>query len=439
MKSLRSTQVVTPTGLGPATVVWDRGEIVAVLPWHDAPPDTLDLGDLAVLPGLVDLHVHVNEPGRSDWEGYWSATRAALAGGVTTLVDMPLNSFPATTSAAALAAKRAATVGQLHTDVAFHGGVVPGNTNQLADLAADGVVAFKAFLSPSGIDDFGHVSAVDLERAMPVLTQLGLPLLVHAELVHPVEPAAGTTGYQRWLASRPPSFEVAAIEQLADLVARHGTRVHVVHVASAEALAAIDRARAAGLPISAETCPHYLCLCAQDIPNDDPRFKCAPPIRERVHRAALWAGIRDGRIATIGSDHSPAPASLKHVSDGDFDAAWGGIASLELSFSVCWTAAQTHGMDLGRLVEVMATTPATLVGLGRKGAIAPGYDADLVAIDLEASFVVDQMRLHQRHPICPYDGTRLSGQVEHTWLRGQLAFDRRTGFTTPAGRIVRRS
>lgn len=436
---LLSRRVVTPEGTRPAAVHVDGGRIVAVLDPAAAPAsiEVVDVGNLAVLPGLVDLHVHVNEPGRTEWEGFATATRAAAAGGVTTLVDMPLNSHPTTTTLEALHAKLAATEGKLAVDVGFHGGVVPGNLDQLRPLAAAGVLGFKAFLAPSGIDDFGHVGEDDLRAALPKLAQLDRPLLVHAELVSEAPAMRDPRSYREWLASRPERFEVAAIELLIRLVRELGGRVHVVHVASAASLERLRAAQTEGLAISAETCPHYLTFAAEDVPDGDPRFKCAPPIRKRRHREALWAALADGTLTTLGSDHSPAPPTLKHLGDGDLRAAWGGIASLQLLFPAVWTEARARGFGLDDVARWLAAAPARVVGLGgRKGGIVPGADADLVVVDPETSFTVEARELYHRHPITPYDGRTLNGRVEKVWLRGQPVFDRRSGVASPRGRTI---
>jgi allantoinase len=391
---------------------------------------------MVVMPGLVDTHVHVNEPGRTLWEGFTSATRAAVAGGVTTLLDMPLNAVPATTSVKALDAKRVAAVGKYSVDVGFIGGVVPGNTGDLAALRAGGVLAFKCFLAPSGVEEFRHVTEADLREAFPVLARLGVPLMVHAEspehLLSP--PAEGATQYAAWMATRPPASERAAIELLVRLLEWCPIPVHVVHLSSAEGLAAVHAARARGIPITAETCPHYLLFAAEEIPDGATEYKCAPPIREARERDALWQGLLDGDIDMIVSDHSPAPPSMKP--SGDFFAAWGGIASLQLSLPAVWTAAAERGIGIDRVARWMSTTPAARVGLvGRKGMIAPGYDADIVVWDPEAGFAVQPSKLQHRHPLTPYAGRRLRGMVSSTYLRGQPAY-RDGQFAAPRGRAI---
>ncbi|MBI5169705.1 MAG: allantoinase AllB [Candidatus Eisenbacteria bacterium] len=421
---LRSRRVVTPDGVRPACVVVRDGVIAAIEPY--AAPLTIDhdLGDVALLPGVVDTHVHVNEPGRTEWEGFATATRAAAAGGVTTIVDMPLNSIPATNDAEALRAKVRAMAGQLIVDVGLWGGVVPRNSGSLAGLAADGALGFKCFLSPSGVDEFGHVGERDLESALPEIARLGLPLLAHAEDPAALLPMpASTRRHADWLASRPPLAEARAIASLARLSAATGAHVHVVHVASRAALDALAAAPA-GAHLTAETCPHYLSFCAEEIADGATAFKCAPPIRESHERDALRAALMSGSLAMVASDHSPAPPSTKDLDGGDFARAWGGIASLELALSATWTALAPRGATLVQLARWTSAAPAQLAGLGaRKGAIAPGLDADFVAFDDGASFGVNAAALHQRHAVTPYASRTLRGRVRGTWLRGERVYD----------------
>jgi len=426
---LESRRVVTPEGVRPAAVGIAGGRIVAIgEPGELAGAVEVErLGDLALLPGAVDSHVHVDDPGRADWEGFATATAAAAAGGVTTLVDMPLNSIPATTSVAALEAKRRAAAGGTSVDVAFWGGVVPGNLAELEPLHRAGVRGFKAFLVPSGVEEFPAVEAEELHAAAAEIARLGSLLLVHAEAPDRVAsgppPGGDARAHVVWEASRPPESEAEAIERLAGVAASTGVRIHVVHLSSAAGLERVRRARAAGLPISAETCPHYLTFASEEIPDGATEWKCAPPIRGRAERERLWQGLADGSIALVASDHSPCPPALKRRGDGDFFAAWGGIASLELALAVTWTGAVARGFGLARLAEWTAAAPARLAGLAqRKGAIAPGRDADLVVFDPQASFLVDPAALFQRHPITPYAGRRLRGRVLSTYLRGEPVF-----------------
>jgi allantoinase len=441
MLAIRGTRVVTPTGVRAATIVVRDGRIAA-LTGHGERLSGLpivDAGDHIVLPGLVDTHVHINEPGRTDWEGFDSATRAAAAGGVTTLVDMPLNSIPAVTNVPALEEKIRAATGQCHVDVGFWGGAVPGNAGDLADLAGAGALGFKCFLSPSGVDEFPHVSEADLRPALPIISRLALPLLVHAELPARLRALEGAERvYRTWLASRPPEAEQAAIDLLIRLAREYRARIHIVHLASADALSAIAEARAEGLGITVETCPHYLTFTAEDVADGATAFKCAPPIRERSHRERLWNALRARALDLVASDHSPAPPSLKHLEDGDFVRAWGGVASLQLGLSAVWTGARARGIPLETVVDAMAGAPARLAALeARKGAIAVGRDADLVIWDPDTDVTIDGAGLYHRHPVTPYHGTRLRGRVVTTYLRGEAVFDR-GGFGRPLGRCLRR-
>lgn len=431
--------MVTPEGIRPAALHVRDGVIRRVAAWDDVPRAVVveDVGDLVLMPGLVDTHVHMNEPGRTEWEGFETATRAAAAGGVTTLLDMPLNSVPATTSVAGLDAKRAAARGKCTVDVGFIGGVVPGNAHELAALRAAGVLAFKCFLVDSGVEEFPGVHEEDLREAFPVLATLGVPLMVHAE--HPAHivtpPRHGSASYATYLASRPPAAERAAIEMLVRLVEWCRVPVHIVHLSSAEGIAVVRAARARGLPITAETCPHYLTFAAEEIPDGATAYKCAPPIRSAIERDALWQALLRGDVDMVVSDHSPAPPGLKD-GGGDFFSAWGGIASLQLGLSAMWTAAAARGIGLVELASWMAAGPATLVGVQRrKGHIAAGRDADLVVWDPGASTVVDPAQLEHRHPVTPYGGRRLRGAVRATYLRGRLAY-RDGDFTAPRGELL---
>lgn len=437
---LRSQRVVLPDGERPATVHVQDGRIIGIGEYSDLPAGLTvsDARSLVVLPGLVDTHVHVNEPGRTAWEGFATATRAAAAGGVTTIVDMPLNSIPATTDVGAFERKLAAAAEQCCVDVGFWGGVVPGNAPDLEPLAAAGVLGFKAFLSPSGVEEFEHVSEADLRRALPILARLDLPLLVHAELpsaLRAIDPGAHPRAYRTWLNSRPPESEAAAIELLIRLSGEYGAAIHIVHLASADALPLLRAARAHGVRISVETCPHYLSFCAEAIEDGRTDFKCAPPIRERAHQERLWQALTAGEIDLVASDHSPAPLSLKNVHDGDFTRAWGGLASLQVGLAAVWTAGRPRGASLEDLARWLAAAPAALAGLsGRKGAIAIGQDADLVLWDPEAEVTVDPAALEHRHPVTPYGGLRLRGRVHRTLLRGEVVYDEGRFPLRPRGR-----
>ncbi|MFC4829270.1 allantoinase AllB [Agromyces aurantiacus] len=391
--------------------------------------------DEVLLPGLVDTHVHVNEPGRTEWEGFRTATRAAAAGGVTSIVDMPLNSIPPTVSVAALEEKRrAAAAAGLAVDVGFWGGIVPGGLRELRPLAADGVFGFKCFLVDSGVPEFPPVTAAELEAAMAVLAELGLPVIVHAEDAGVIgeAPHPHSRRYADFLASRPDAAERTAVEHVIEAARRTGAHAHILHLASAEALPPIAAARREGVRITAETCPHYLALTSEDVPDGATAYKCCPPIRDAANRDALWRGLEDGTIDLVVSDHSPAPASMKLAGGGDFAEAWGGIASLQLGLPVVWTEARRRGIPLERVVEWMATAPARTLGVPAKGEIVVGGAADLVAFAPDAEWRVDAARLEHRHPITPYDGRTVAGAVRGVWLAG-AALDS----TAPTGRLLR--
>lgn len=426
---ISSSRVVTPEGERPGAVVVARGRIAAVVSPGDAPTaaTVVDVGDAVLLPGVVDTHVHVNEPGRTEWEGFATATRAAAAGGVTTIVDMPLNSVPPTTTVAGLEAKARAAAGHALVDYGFWGGVVPENLADLQPLTMAGVLGFKCFLVPSGVDEFRHVGEADLVAAMRRLAELDYGLLVHAELPGPIAPAAARGGeprrYATWLGSRPRAAELEAIDLLLLSSLETKCRAHIVHLSCAAALDRIERARHAGARVTVETCPHYLTFAAEDIPDGATAFKCAPPLRERDNRERLWNGLRQGGIDLVASDHSPAPPALKHLDTGDFLAAWGGIASLEISLAATWTGARAHGHGLAELARWMCQEPARLAGLEHKGRIAAAYDADLVVFEPDTTWTVEAARLHQRHPVTPYAGLALRGKVRRTFVRGACVYE----------------
>lgn len=421
---IRGRRVITPGGIRAASIHIVNAHIARVAEWSDVPDgvSTVDAGDSVVMPGLVDTHVHVNEPGRTEWEGFETATRAAAAGGVTTFLDMPLNSIPATTTVEALEAKREGARGKTLIDVEFIGGVVPGNANELEGLASAGVRAFKCFLSPSGVNEFPHVTEADLREAFPILGKLGLPLMVHAEDPACLGPAKSSRRYSDYLASRPVAAERSAIQMLVRVMDWWPAPVHIVHLSSASSLDIVRSARDRGLPITVETCPHYLTFAAEEIPDGATEYKCAPPIREASEREALWEALIAGDIDLIASDHSPCPPEMKETS-GDFSSAWGGISSLQLSLAAVWTGARSRAVSVEKIAEWMSAAPARLAGLGdRKGAIAAGKDADIVIWDPDASFVVDPPRLRHRHKLTPYVGRELYGQVLATYVAGRAVF-----------------
>lgn len=419
MRVFRSRAVVLPGGERPADVVVRDGRIEAVTAYGSTPArDLVDLGGDALLPGLVDTHVHVNQPGRTAWEGFAPATRAAAAGGVTTLVDMPLNSVPPTTSVPALEAKRAAAAGSAHVDVAFWGGAVGANLADLEKLYEAGVVGFKAFLAPSGVPEFPHLDRQALDETLAETARLSALCAVHAEdpEVLAGAPDAGGSSYASFLRSRPPEAEHVAVAALVEAATRTGARVHVLHVSSAGVVPLVEAARRDGVRITAETCPHYLYFDADEIADGDTAAKCCPPIRDTGNREALWRAVADGEIDLVVSDHSPCDPVLK---GGDFGTAWGGVAGLQVGLSAVWTGARRRGLGLVDVARWMAAAPAALAGLPSKGSIEAGKDADLVAFDPDAELVVDPAALHHRHRVTPYAGRPLRGVVRDTWLRGE--------------------
>lgn len=443
---LYSKSVVTPKGIKEAVVLVADGTIYGVVDREDVPNgfEVEDLGDLVVMPGLVDSHVHINEPGRTEWEGFRTATRAAAAGGITTVADMPLNSNPVTTTLDSLHIKLEAAQPQLWADCAFFGGVVPGNVASLEPMIEAGVVGFKCFLIHSGIDDFPDVKESDLREAMPILARHKVPLLVHAELEHEHDhdhAAAWTNAksYQEFLNSRPRKWEDDAIRLMLDLCEEYKCPVHIVHLSSSDLLPEIRAAVNKALPFTVETCPHYLTFAAEEIPDGDTRFKCAPPIRERENREKLWGALRDATIQIVVSDHSPCTPDLKFMQEGDLKRAWGGISSLQFRLPVVWTEAQKRGFNLNDLVEWVCRKPAEFLGMSsRKGAIADGYDADIVVWDPRKKFKLAAETIEHKHKVTPYEGRELQGAVMRTYLHGRVVYDGSKVSDEPLGRILLR-
>lgn len=438
---LRSTRVITPRGMHAASVTVAGGVVEAVLPYHAGVPAGArveDLGDDVLLPGLVDTHVHVNDPGRTAWEGFRTATRAAAAGGITTLIDMPLNSLPPTTTVGHLRTKRETAAGQAHIDVGFWGGALPDNLADLRPLHDAGVFGFKAFLSPSGVDEFPHLDQEQLARAMAEITGFGGLLVVHAEDPRHLAaaPQRGGPKYTDFLASRPRDAEDAAIAHLVAQAERLHAHVHVLHLSSAGALPLIAAARSRGVPVTVETCPHYLTLTAEEVPDGASEFKCCPPIREAANQDLLWQALAGGTIDCVVTDHSPSTAGLK---TDDFATAWGGISSLQLSLPAVWTEARRRGHGLVDVVRWMSARTARLVGLdARKGAIEAGRDADFAVLAPDEVFTVDPAALQHRNRVTAYAGRTLYGVVKSTWLRGERILADGE-FTEPRGRLLGRT
>ncbi|CAN5215932.1 allantoinase AllB [soil metagenome] len=422
---------------GPAFVGVTGGRIAAVSQSALEGRDLVMLSDDEVLiPGLVDSHVHINEPGRTEWEGFASATRAAAAGGVTTVIDMPLNSIPATVTPAALDAKRAAAAPQASVDVGFWGGAIPSSLGHLRELHERGVFGFKCFLAPSGVDEFPHLDTAQLNQALDEVASFGGLLIVHAEdpgvLEAHVEHAGGD--YHRFVRSRPPEAEITAIQNVIDGVRRSGARAHILHLSSAAALPALTQAKAEGLPISVETCPHYLTITEEQVPDGATQFKCCPPIRDETNRELLWEALLDGTIDIVVTDHSPSTAELKFAHGGDFELAWGGIAGLQTGLAAVWTEASRRGVPLQSVLQWMSRGPADLIGLASKGRIAPGADADLVAFAPQDAFTVDAQQLLQKKTVSAFDGRELHGVARRIWLAGTPL----SPGADPRGRLLQR-
>jgi allantoinase len=428
--ALKSTQVVLNGELRPAQILIEHGKISQIADFETKlSVVTEDLGDQIIMPGLVDTHVHINEPGRTEWEGFNTGTQSAAAGGITCVVDMPLNCTPVTTSVEAFKQKLDSLVGKLWIDCGFWGGVIPDSLDDLDHLIQAGVLGVKSFTIHSGIDDFPKVEQQHLSQAIDILAKYNVPYLIHAELeAEAKEPADIGDKYQSFLESRPKSWENDAINMMIELAETAKARgvagkIHIVHLSSAEALPAIRSAQQKGLQLTAESCPHYLTLFAEDIPDGRTLFKCCPPIREQQNREQLWRGLADGTISFIVSDHSPCTPTLKHIDSGDIENAWGGISSLQFGLSIIWTEAKKRGYSLADVVNWMATEPANFSGLGhKKGQIATGYDADLVVFDALASYRIDPKMIKYRHKITPYEGREVSGIVRRTYVRGQLVY-----------------
>ncbi|WP_406422974.1 allantoinase AllB [Streptomyces sp. NBC_00842] len=437
---LRSTRVVTPEGTRPAAVAVAGGTIEAVLPYDTEVPAGArlqDFGDDVLLPGLVDTHVHVNDPGRTEWEGFWTATRAAAAGGITTLLDMPLNSLPPTTTVGHLRTKQQVAAAKAHIDTGFWGGAIPSNVKDLRPLYEAGVFGFKCFLSPSGVEEFPELDQEQLARSLAEIAGFDGLLIVHAEDPHHLAAAPQRSGpaYADFLASRPRDAENTAIESLIAHAKRLNARIHVLHLSSSDALPLIAAAKREGVRVTVESCPHFLTLTAEEVPDGATEFKCCPPIREAANQDALWAGLADGTIDCVVSDHSPCTADLKTP---DFASAWGGISSLQLGLPAIWTEARRRGHSLDDVVRWMSAAPAELAGLTRKGAIEAGRDADFAVLAPDETFTVDPAELFHRNQVTAYAGRTLHGVVKSTWLRGQrIAAD--GVLTEPTGRLLERN
>ena len=440
--ALFSRRVLLPNGISPATLMIENGKITNVISGFDSNHSRplLDFEDAVIMPGLIDSHVHINEPGRTHWEGFETATKAAAAGGITTLVDMPLNSSPVTINADAFQAKLQSSVGKRFVHCGFYGGIVPDNSADIEALLAAGALGIKAFLTHSGIDDFPQVTVEHLRSIMPVLKHYDRPLLVHCELDQP-HPGIqhleqNPTNYSAYLQSRPRSWEDRAIDLMIRLCEEFNAKVHIVHLSSSNSIENIQKAKTKNLPLTVETCPHYLFFDADDIRDEQTVFKCAPPIRERENNEKLWQALEDDTIDFIVTDHSPAPPDMKSFESGRFDEAWGGIAGLQFSLSAMWTKARARGWDITRLNEIMSYRVAKFLNLAQtKGQIIPGYDADLTVWRPEEAFVVNTSMIWHRHNHSPYVGQELYGKVEACFIDGKMIYDGNFK-AKPSGRIL---
>jgi allantoinase len=437
---IRGKNICTPEGIREGYVCIQNGlitEFVTNLS-SSISREAIDIGDSLLMPGLVDPHVHLNEPGRTAWEGFATGTRSAAAGGITTLIDMPLNSSPVTTTAAAFDKKATAAEGQLQVDYGFWGGIVPGNTKEIEKLIEKGVPGFKAFLTHSGIDEFPNVTEQDLRKVMPIIARHNLPLLVHCELSTSQisQPAGNERSYQNYLQSRPKEWEDEAIALMIQLCEQYQCPVHIVHLSSANSIAQIKKAREKGLPITVETAQHYLYFNAEEIPDAQTAFKCAPPIREKENNEQLWQALQEGIIDFVATDHSPSSPDMKEFESGNLMKAWGGISSLQLALPVLWTAARQRNIPVTDMAKWLSTNPAKFSGLQLKGKIASGGDADLVVWNPDKKFTVTAEQLNHKHKMTPYLNQELYGVVEQTWLRGQLVYDHGNFPALNKGKIV---
>jgi allantoinase len=436
---LKSKRVVTEDGIRPAAIIIRGEKIIGITDEYEAGKNVVDAGNNLIMPGIIDPHVHINEPGRTHWEGFDTATRAALAGGITTIVDMPLNSSPVTTTVAALKEKMEAASAHLHCNCGFWGGIIPGNQSEIEGLVTSGVLGFKAFLVHSGIDEFPNVNETELRKALHVIAKHKLPVLVHCELARDnhSHQSGKMLHYRDYLQSRPPEWETEAISLVIRLCRETGCPVHIVHLSAAEGIELIRNAKAEGLPVTAETVPHYLYFHAEQIQDGRTEFKCAPPIRSKDNNDRLWNGLIEGVIDFVATDHSPCPPSMKTDAKGDFNKAWGGISSLQFSLPVLWTGALRKGLALHVIPEWLCEKPARFTGLDhRKGFIKTGYDADLVIWDPENTFTVEEEIIYHRHKLTPYRGEQLYGTVEQTWIAGQKDFDSSGSFHPNKGAII---
>ncbi|MBL4754668.1 MAG: allantoinase AllB [Flavobacteriales bacterium] len=435
--AIHSQRTVMPHGVFDATILIEDGVIVMALDGatEGMNVEIIDVGNAVLMPGVIDPHVHINEPGRTDWEGFDSATKAAAAGGITSMIEMPLNASPVTTTTEALEMKLRATEGKLHVNCGFWGGIVPDNAGKLEPLLRSGVFGIKAFLVNSGLPEFPHVSKLDLRKGMPAIAESGMPLLAHSELESPHDhnPIIDNRTH---LQSRPSKWEDDAIELLINLCSEYRARTHIVHLSSSDSLKQIEEAKERGLPLTVETCPHYLVFDAESIPAQDTLYKCAPPIRSKANNERLWKAIKDGKIDFITSDHSPAPPELKHLDDHNFEQAWGGIAGLQFLLSAFWTGASARNLELTDICRLMCQAPAEFVGLENKGKIVPGYDADLIVWDPDKKVSVNRASIYHKHKATPYSDLSMNGKVLKTFVNGELVYEEGEFISLRQGQVL---
>ena len=437
--AIASQKVLTLEGEKPAAILIKGEKILDVVSIENIPENcpTEEMGNNMIMPGLVDAHVHINEPGRTDWEGFETATKAAAAGGITTIVDMPLNCIPVTTTVDALNQKIIATKDQLWIDCGFYGGLIPDNNQDLESLADAGVLGFKAFLSPSGIDEFPNISEKHLREALHILAKKGIPVLVHAELENGATSSEENKTYKYFQESRPKSWENNAIKLLIQLCREFNVHIHIVHLSSADILPEIAQTRKDGFPLTVETCPHYLHFSSERISDGDTRFKCAPPIWNGENRENLWAGLEEGIINFITSDHSPCTPELKNLEAGNFEKAWGGISSIQFALPVIWTECKQRGYSLEQLINWMSKQPAKFIGKDQqKGQISPGFDADLVCWNPDKKYIIKKEVIHHKNKLTPYEGESLYGVVNATFLRGQKVYENGQFLGKSKGKII---
>lgn len=437
--AIYSHRVVLPDAVKPATVLIANGKIQSIIDGlAEVSCKLINVGNDVLMAGVIDPHVHINEPGRTNWEGFDTATKAAIVGGITTLVEMPLNASPVTTTVVAFEEKLAAVEGKLHTNVGFWGGIIPGNEREIEPLIEKGILGFKAFLTHSGIDEFPNVTEADLRKVMPIIAKHGLPLLVHCELsTDDYKSSDNVQSYQNYLGSRPKAWEDNAIALMIQLCEEYNCRTHIVHLSSANSIAQIKAAKDKGLPLTVETGQHYLYFSAEEIEDGNTAFKCAPPIREKANNNLLWEALKDGIIDFVATDHSPAPPDLKKIDKGDFMAGWGGIASLQFALPVLWTAAKNRGCSLQLIAKWLCSNPAKLAGLqNKKGRIDAGFDADLIVWNPEQSFIVKEELIQHKHKLTPYINEELFGIIEQTYLGGKNVFDKGKFMQLNRGEVI---